>query len=455
MSGARSVAALAALALLTQCSSSVDRAEPSTAEDRACDLAATSGGRVTLWHAVHPAYQGQLDLALARASAAAGVEVEAVHIDGGTDQVIRRWREAAPEDRPDLVLAPDDRTALLAGSGLTVPVGSCLDDGPPLVPAIGEAFRVDGALQAVPFAVSSPVLVYDRRDHVAAGLDPDDPPATLSELRSTCERIVDRGAATTCLVLDAGADGGGSWFVEQWHAQLGLAVLEPDNGRGDEPPTEVNWDDDTAVEHLELLQDMLDDGLAVDVGTNTGNLDDLLRLVHPRRPASMTIHTSASLGGVVEALSQGLYPEVELGVGPLPGPGRGALAAGTAVWITRGGAGADAWEVAAALASPPVQARWAAATGYVPVTAAATEVPVLRDAWQREPGLRVAYDQLAAVEPDPLRLAPLAGPRNELREVLSGAVGDIFRGEDARTRLATAADQAEDLLRSYAETRGG
>ena len=55
----------------------------------------------------------------------------------------------------------------------------------------------------------------------AAGLDPDDPPVSLEELRAASQAIVDTGAAATGIALDSGVDSGGGWFLEQWFARAG------------------------------------------------------------------------------------------------------------------------------------------------------------------------------------------------------------------------------------------
>ncbi len=68
----------------------------------------------------------------------------------------------------------------------------------------------------MPFNVSNPVLYFNRKIFEAAGLDPDDPPVSLEELRAASEQIVSSGAAPVALVLDSGPDSGGGWFLEQW-----------------------------------------------------------------------------------------------------------------------------------------------------------------------------------------------------------------------------------------------
>ena len=100
------------------------------------------------------------------------------------------------------------------------------------------AYSTGGVQWGMPFNVSNPVLYYTRSMFAAAGLDPDDPPTTLEELREYSQAIVDSGAASYGIALDTGSDSGGGWFLEQWfanagefYADNGMSVAVPENGR--------------------------------------------------------------------------------------------------------------------------------------------------------------------------------------------------------------------------------
>ena len=94
----------------------------------------------------------------------------------------------------------------------------------------------------------------------------------------------------------------------------------------------------------------------------------------------MAIHTSAAVCDILELLESGNWPGVELGVGPLPGPGEGSLIGGNALWMLDTG---DPGRVGRAISvlqwlyEPEQLARLAAETGYVPPTAAAATVPAI------------------------------------------------------------------------------
>ena len=78
---------------------------------------------------------------------------------------------------------------------------------------------------------ATPSSTTTRRLFEAAGLDPDDPPVTLDELRAASQAIVDAGAAATGIAFDSGVDSGGGWFLEQWFARAGEPYADNGNGR--------------------------------------------------------------------------------------------------------------------------------------------------------------------------------------------------------------------------------
>ena len=71
------------------------------------------------------------------------------------------------------------------------------------------------------------------------------------------------------------------------------------------------------------MQQLMHDGLAVNVGDNPSGQDVLLKMADPAEPAAMGITTSAGLGTVISVTDAGLIPGItssDIGVGPMPGP---------------------------------------------------------------------------------------------------------------------------------------
>jgi sn-glycerol 3-phosphate transport system substrate-binding protein len=161
---------------------------------------------------------------------------------------------------------------------------------------------------------------------------------------------------------------------------------------------------------------------------------------------------------VFTALETGQWPHIDLGVGALPGPGRGSLPGGGALWMPAGLPEAEAsaaWQLETWLASPAVQARWAAATGYIPITQDAVPLEPLRQAWADHPELAVGYDAVAALGTGPLDLGMQAGPEPEIMAALADAFTDLEEGRPAQEALSRAADTTDELLAAYAEAMDG
>jgi sn-glycerol 3-phosphate transport system substrate-binding protein len=306
--------------------------------------------------------------------------------------------------------------------------------------------------------VSTPVLFYNRRLFTEAGLDPDDPPSTLGEVMTASRKMVQAGVAAKGLVYDTGPEGGGT-MVDQFSAQVGAESLTPDNGRR-RPAASVAWRTGPAVEYVDWLAEMTDEGLAVSVGLNKRGTEDLEKARVPGAPIAMAFHTCGALGQTIDLLQATGNTDVDLDVAALPTlgsglrAGQGSLPGGSALWLAAGKSEAEtaaAWELASFLASPRIQARWAAATGYVPLSPRSAELAPLASRWQDHPEMREAYDVLADPAVTPADLGPLAGPLPEIHEVLAHAIEEEVLKNDveASDALADAAADADQLLEAY------
>ena len=216
-----------------------------------------------------------------------------------------------------------------------VPVEACIEssgyDTSAFLPTGLGAYATQGVQWSMPFNISNPVLFYNKKIFVAAGLDPDKPPVSLEEMRADSEAIVNSGAAKYGLALDSGFDSGGGWYIEQWFAKAGEFYADNENGRTARA-TKVLYNNATGQSLLTLMQSMINDGLAVNVGDNsTSGFDNLLKLADTAEPAAMTIATSASIGPVITVLGSGQFPQItneDVGVAAMPGPDGQARRAG-------------------------------------------------------------------------------------------------------------------------------
>lgn len=434
------------------CGDASDASDASGASDvngtSSADSASAEPVTITVWHYTSDRPLDRLEAEVAAFEEAhPDIDVQLVYHDG-SKATLDAWRAAAPEDRPDLFLLSDDFIGSLAGDDTVLAFDDCLDaSDATFVPQVAATYTVHDHLVAAPFLVSTPVMYFNATAFRDAGLDPQRPPHDLGELRDALEALVGSGVAPSGLALEAGAQSGGSWYVEQWLAQLGMPSLGDGNGRTGSTRS-VGWDAPEAAEGLAFLDELVDDGLATMVDDSSGSADLLLMV--STDPAAMAVQTSASLGDVITVLEQGGFGDVELGVAPLPGPGDGGLVGGAAWWASAGTTPARrqaTLELVRHLTSPAVQAQLAADTGYVPAREESFDEAVLLQAYEEHPQLAVAAEQIAAMPMEPASLVPVSRARSALRDLLGVAVASVLTGPvDASEALHAATVAAADLL---------
>jgi sn-glycerol 3-phosphate transport system substrate-binding protein len=416
--------------------------------------------KITLWYGLSGTLEGVLtDLTDAYNASQDKVRVS-IENQGGYGDVIDKFVQSREGGRPDLAIFPEYTVQQFADSGSVIPVGACIEsdgfDTKPLLPRALLAYQTEGVQWGIPFNVSNPVLYYNRKMFEQAGLDPDDSPVSLQELRATSQALVDSGAAATGIALDSGVDSGGGWFLEQWFARAGQPYADNGNGRR-APATRVLYDGPFGVELMTYAQSLINDGLAVSVGDNPQGQDTLLRLADPQNPAAMAIATSAALGTVLDALDGGLIPGItsaDVGVGPMPGPGEtpSATVGGGALYVTEGKGDAQAaaaWDFIKFLVSAETQSKWASASGYAPMNKGALDLDPLRSTYRDDPRFKVSYDQVVAGTDDFAAVGPVLGPQREVRAVTASAVAAIFNCADVSSSLTDAAAQSNALIADY------
>ena len=415
---------------------------------------------ITFWHGMNDVLEDSL-IALTDAYNTTQDRVRVtLQNQTGYNETIDQFTQSSPSSRPVLVQFPEYTLQSFAQSDTLLPIDACIEssgyDTSQFIPRALEAYTWQGIQWAMPFNVSNPVLYYIKPKFEAAGLDPEQTPITLDELRETSQQIVDNGAAAFGWVLDSGADSGGGWFLEQWFGRAGEPFADNGNGR-DAPATEVYIDSPVGVELLTFVQTMINDGLAVSVGDNSSGTDVFLKLIDPAQDGAMTIGTSAALGGVIDAIGGGLAPGLttdDVGIGPMPGPSStpAVQVGGASLWITADKDPVEtsaAWDYITFLVSAQSQSEWAATTGYVPIRTDALELDPVATTYAEDPRFRVAYDQLIGSVEGAASLAPVLGPQREVRVATATATAAIFGGADVATALADAADQANALIASY------
>ena len=424
-------------------------------------LASASGPiEVLFWHG----WTGETETAISALADAYNASQSTVRVklepQGSYDETFDKYIQSGQDSRPDLVGFPEYYVQQTIDSDSVIPIGACIEadgfDTSGFRPSVLETYNVAGVQWAMPFNLSNPVLYYNRSMFAAAGLDPDQPPLSLDDLREYSQAIVDSGAASYGIAIDSGYSAFGGWVIEQWLANAGELYADNENGHL-APATEVLYDGPVGVELLTYAQKMVQDGLAFYVGGNAGGQDNYLKLADRAEPAAMTVGSSATLATVKAAVDGGLIPGItaaDIGVGPLPSPTGmpTSLVGGASLYVMADHGdetAAAAWDFVKYLVSAESQSQWAAATGYIPIREDAVALEPLAGKYVEDPRFKVAYDQFLGTPDHPAMRNPILGPQREVRVATARAVAVILEGGDVQSALSDAKAQSDALIAEY------
>ncbi len=374
------------------------------------------------------------------------------------DDTLEKFRAGlATGQLPDVVQFSENALQQSIDSQAILPAQACIDaddyDTSDFLPRVIDYYTVEDTQWAMPFNVSNPVLYYDKAAFQQAGLDPEQPPATLDEVREHAEQIK----------ANLGYPYGFALKIDAWHFEQLLAkdnLLYVDNGNGrDARATGVRFDTKTGQDAFTWMAGMVSDGLAVtNPRTGQGELNNYLAIGN--REAAMTIDTTAALGEIAQVLGAGDYAHVDLGVGPLPGSTKGGVSVGGgALYIVNQSSPAKqaaAWEYAKFLNEPEQVAAWAAGTGYVPTRESAVELPVVQQRWAELPGFQVAYDQLLDGKNNLKTAGPVIGAFQAVRAVIEEQETAMLNdGKKPKAALRDAKQQSDAEIEDYNDRVGG
>jgi sn-glycerol 3-phosphate transport system substrate-binding protein len=317
-----------------------------------------------------------------------------------------------------------------------------------------QYYTVDGKLWAMPISIAVPLLYYSKTAFREVGLDPEKPPKDLDEVMQASQLLVKRDAHGNVMRAGFALD------ISAWYTEVALAehgdLFVNENGRSGRA-TAVEFNGPTGQALFQWWQDMIKEGLAINVGRNPSGADNLLPLGTGQ--TAMTWHSSAALRSVVDVLESGLVQtEVGLGIAGAPGVPGGTRYTATysrGLWVAKDRPQAEqeaAWKFIKWLMEPEQQAEWFAGTGYLPVRNSSYDLPAAQEIMAKYPGFRVAMDIFLASPVTPATLGPLLGPFQGVRDTVLHALEEIVLGDkDPVEALNDAAKEANEVIEDYNE----
>ena len=427
----------------------------------ALQKAGTKPVQISMWHSMTRVNEDTLkELADTFNSSQTDVHVNLVNQTSYEDTLTKFKAALGGGDLPDLVQIQDVDQQLVIDSRAMLPAQACINaehvDQSTILPRIKSYYTVQGVQWAVPFSISNPILYYNKAAFERAGLDPEKPPTTLDEIRTTSQKIVSSGAATYGIALKQDP-----WYFEEWMAMAGQPYADHGNGR-EARATKLEIDNQQGQAIAQWMSDMAKNKLAEP--TQRGGFDNLFAMgadsSSGKSIAAMTVDTSAALGTISQILGSGQYADVKLGVAPLPGPvaGGGTIVAGSALYIVNKGAPErqeGAFKFAEFLASAQGQATWAGKTGYIPIRTDATSLEPLATVYAQKPEFRVAFDQLQRGQDNAATAGPVIGAMEPVRDAIVNGEEKIFQGDDPRAALTSAVSAANAAIGDYESRVGG
>jgi sn-glycerol 3-phosphate transport system substrate-binding protein len=412
---------------------------------------------IDFWHLETVANQAALDRLIDRFNASQDeVRVRLIFQGSSDDIILKLLTSLRGGEVPALVELADVDTQVMVDSGKVTPVQKFVDAEEYGLSDFDEKvvwyYTVDGDLYAMPFAIAVPMLFYNKAAFRDAGLDPEKPPLTLDDVRAYSEKLLKVDGAGNIvrsgLAMDIRA-----WYLDLTLAQSGDLYVNNNNGR-DGRPTEAVFNGSTGRAFFRWWDEMIDEGLAFNVGRNPTGADTFMAIGAGR--AAMTFSASPALRSVLDVLEAGGMEGVELGVGPFPslvGGSNEPRVGSRSLWVLNSRPEEEqraAWRVAQWLAEPEQQAELFAESGYLPVRLSAYGLEASRRVLEKYPSYQVPVDLFLGVPATPAKLGPRIGPFSKVHETVARAMEEVSAGgKDPVQALDDAAVRATQELQEY------
>ena len=307
-----------------------------------------------------------------------------------------------------------------------------------------RAFSYQNELICMPFNVSSILLYYNKDMFEAAGLDAENPPATIAEMANAIRKLtVKDGDNVTRYGLNVAVR---RYQMSNWIGGQGEYNFFGDNEGGRAGMmTKVTFGEDGSLEkYLTEWEKVVQTGGYKEIEDNI-NEEFSLEMF------GMAIMSSARIGKINELVGD----KFQWATAPLPkvdsGDTGGTSVGGSCVAMFNKGdekrVGA-AWIFVQYLASPEVQVDFDVATGYLPVNTNVYEEEAMIQYLAENPHYATAVNQMLGSHP--YVQEPFDIINWEIDEVIKNNMAEFGSGnQDKATTLANIVKQCNEKLAAY------
>ncbi len=338
---------------------------------------------------------------------------------------------------------------MMAAKGAIKPVYEVMaESGQPWSPdaylstVTGYYTTPEGKMLSMPFNSSTPVLYYNVAAFEKAGLDPDKPPKTWSEVAEYSRKLIAAGypgGFSTAWI---------SWIhLENFSAWHNIPFGTQSNGfEGME--TEFVFNSPLHVKHIQSLADWQSEKIFVYGGRrNKGNA------LFSSEEVAMYTESSAGYAGFMKSCKfpfrTSMLPYWQ-GQGGAP---QNTIIGGASLWVLSGHSQEEYEGIATFfnyLSSPAVQADWHQFTGYLPITTNAYYLTKGQGVYQEKPGMETALKQMTLNKPTQNSRGLRFGNFVQMRAIMYDTLEAIFSGKtNAEKGLGEAVAKGNKLLRKF------
>ena len=455
---------VAAIAVaLSACSGKEGTEEGGGVGNEARPTASAGPVSITFWHSESASANDNLVKLVERFNASQNeAKVQPIFQGNDLELTLKAIASMPSGNVPTIAYVSDGYAQLMIDSGQITPVQEYVDqedyDLSDFAPASIAYYMVDDTLYSMPCGLAVPLMYYNKIPFREVGLDPEQPPKDLDEVRAASEKLVQRDSAGNVTRFGLALEIHG-WFVRFMLAGAGELYVNNDNGRAG-VATEVAFDNDAGRKFFQWWHDMVQDGLALNIGVDPTSANGLLAV--GARNAVMVLSTSAALRSVMDVLEKGIEG-VELGVAPIPGiPGKVPEGSpgvyGRSLWIMSARPQPErdaAWKFIRWFAEPEQQAEWFAGSGYLPVRNSAYDLPAAKEIIARYPQFQIPADLFAKTATTTAALGPLLGPLQQVQDSITDAIESMISGSASPDEAMAAAVEASNSAISEYNRRMG
>ncbi len=358
---------------------------------------------------------------------------------------------ARAKQPPHIVQVFEVGTAtMMAARGVIKPVYQIMQeagekfDPKAYVPAVASYYTDPaGRMLSMPFNSSTTVFYYNKDAFRRAGLDPEKPPKTWSEVAVAAAKIKGTGALP-CAFTTAWQ----SWVqLESSSAWHNVAFATKENGLAG-MDARLTYNNPVMVKHVAMLGEWAKDGRFTYAGRSTEPeakfYSNECAMLTTSSAAYANIKRNSKFAFAISHLPY--HHEVD-------GAPQNTIIGGASLWVFAGKSKSEYRGIArffTLLASPEIQAQWHQGTGYVPITRAAFELTKAQGFYEKNPGTEIAIEQLLMKNPTKASKGVRLGNFVQIRTINDEELESVWSGKkSAKQALDDAVRRGNEELRKF------